>query len=419
MKKYFFISSLNFLYFIFFIFGIYPFIPEDFEGASVIILLLVSIIIYSRHIRIANTKREGLIVIFIFFIFFISAVFSENYERAFNRIETMLSLFFIPMSFYSLHRIIDLNRFKNFFFKIYFISCTVFCVISFYIYSGYSNIRYPIMDANFFRNAIMNNQFIGDHPTYISIFLSLGIIFGNYLLKLYKKSFFLLFVILISATIILLNLILIMSKGVILAILASFISSMFFQYRKRIWLTIILILTLSTTVFFALAPVDNNRFNELFNKQSYASEENSNNSTTIRLKILRCNIEKAMDAPIFGYGLGDTQSVLDKCYHNNNYSLNFKNLNSHNQYFFVWLSCGFFGLIGFVFWLLIYYLKAIRNKDYIMLSILVFYSVSFLFENILSRQSGVILFAFIVNYLYFSNIKISSVNSEKKTKIFI
>ena len=38
-----------------------------------------------------------------------------------------------------------------------------------------------------------------------------------------------------------------------------------------------------------------------------------------------------------------------------------------------------------------------------MFSILVLYSFTFLFENVLSRQSGVIFFCFIINYFLWNN----------------
>ena len=50
-----------------------------------------------------------------------------------------------------------------------------------------------------------------------------------------------------------------------------------------------------------------------------------------------------------------------------------------------------------------YFKKAIQYNDSIMFSVLVLYSIIFLFENVLSRQSGVIFFSFILNYFLWDN----------------
>ena len=152
-----------------------------------------------------------------------------------------------------------------------------------------------------------------------------------------------------------------------------------------------------------MIPKDNNRFIELLNKESF-EQVNLNNSTSIRFYILKCSIKMALEKPFFGHGLGDVQNELDLRYNINETILPSNKYNSHNQYLFVWLSSGIIGLIFFLLFLYYCFSLAVRSQDYFFLSILILFAVSFLFENILSRQSGVILFSFLVNLLVLKNL---------------
>jgi O-antigen ligase len=74
-----------------------------------------------------------------------------------------------------------------------------------------------------------------------------------------------------------------------------------------------------------------------------------------------------------------------------------RKFNSHNQYLFICLNSGLVGLSIFLFFVFYVFKTAFLKRDYFLLGILVFFLVAFLFENVLSRQSGVILFSFLIN----------------------
>jgi len=155
-------------------------------------------------------------------------------------------------------------------------------------------------------------------------------------------------------------------------------------------------------LFFILIPEKNNRFKEIINLNTYRVL-NKNNSTSIRVIIYKCGIETLTERPILGYRIGDVQEKLDACYSKNNSNFVKGMYNSHNQYLFIWLSTGITGFLIFIALLIFYFKKSIQYKDNIMFSVLVLYCVIFLFENVLSRQSGVIFFSFLVNYFLWDN----------------
>lgn len=390
---------------IIFIFGMYPLLPQKLESFSVIILLCCSLIIYFKSEK-GNKmiNSQLLITSSIFFVFVISAFLSEDWRSGFKKIETMLSLLIIPLIFYFflIKSKLDFYKLRKYFFKIYYFSNIIYCVIAIYIFSVYKNPRYPIKDANFFRVALSENSFIGDHPIYISLFLSIAILFGFTFINFRKMNIRNSIFLIIGQGVLFILLFLLMSKGVIIALLISLLL-FFFQNTKFKMRFVFLFLSLGF-IFFVLIPSQNNRFIQLFEKKTYTTLD-LYNSTSIRVNILKCGFQLGLANPIFGYGLGDIQRELDYCYNQNKLKFPIGKYNSHNQYLFIWLSTGIFGLFIFIYWLFFYYKNALKSKDSILISILILYSITFLFENVLSRQSGVIFFSFIINFLTISNSK--------------
>jgi O-antigen ligase len=389
--------------------GIFPLIPEKFEGVVVISFLAVSLALF-----LFNPKDRGIlktdffITSALFFLFLISALLSNDISEGFKKIETMLSLLLFPLVFFIFlgGSKLDYSKYKHIFFKTFFISNVLFSLLSFYLFSIYSSPKFSIKDASFFRSAVSDIPLIGDHPTYISIFLSIAILIGITFYNFRKQRILYNILIAVGHLILTTLLILLMSKGVLIALFIA-LCILLRRKIKRIYIFSILILLLLGLVI----PSANNRFKELLNNETY-NTLNSENSTSIRVNILKCNYELIVNKPILGYGLGDVQGALDKCYSKKNYGFKIRKYNSHNQYVFIWLSVGLIGIFIFIFTIFYYFKTAWINEDYLMLSIIIFYSVVFLFENVLSRQSGVILFAFIINFMILD--KISTKNFSEK-----
>jgi len=386
------------------LFGMYPLIPERYESYAPIFFIVSSFILFVT----SNNKRQVIfrplvIMSSLFVIFLISCFLSENLNEGFKKIETMLSLIGFPVAcFWFLGNIkFDLLKIETIFFKIFFVSNVVFSLVALYLLNFYRNPKFPSRDAAFFRNAISDIPFIGDHSIYISIFLALAIIMGAFIYQRTNLSLVVKLGLLFGQLIIVSLLMLLMSKGVIIALIIS--STATFLVSQRISKKIVLGGILIIIITFILLPKQNNRFTELFHKESFEKVD-LNNSTSIRFNILKCSIKLVLEHPIFGYGLGDVQEELDSCYSSNGLKVANGRYNSHNQYLFVWLSSGILGLIIFMIYLYYIFNIAIKNKDYFLLNALILFAITFLVENVLSRQSGVILFAFLMNFLVLKNL---------------
>ena len=144
----------------------------------------------------------------------------------------------------------------------------------------------------------------------------------------------------------------------------------------------------------------------LFNASlSLPSYEGELSSTQTRKEIYNCSFILLKSNWIFGYGFGDVNDTLIKCYsHVSNYLVD-REFNSHNQYLSILLGCGIFGLSTIFFLLYFNFRVFTLEKQYFFLSVLLFYSIIMFVENILERQSGVILFSFFINLFSFFSYK--------------
>jgi O-antigen ligase len=359
-------------------------------------LLLASAFFYFKTPKKEVLFRPFLILSSLFFIYILSFAFSSNLTYGLKKIETSLSLIVVPMCYFLLLRKypFDFDIVKRNFQKVFFTANVVYGALAGYLIQFYRSPKFLFTDASFIRSAISDIPLIGEHPTYVSIFFSLALMCGFSLATDLKNRLSKLLVVLgmLFITGILLA---IMSKGIIIALIASIFPIWLLRLKgnSKIWilvgLTIVLAIILSI-------PRQNNRFYELVDKQSFEKTD-INNSTSVRFHIFKASIQLIKESPVFGYGIGDVQDELDAKYSSMGLNLPKSKFNSHNQFLFICLNSGLMGLLIFLFSIAYVFKTALLKRDYFFLGILVFFLVAFLFENVLSRQSGVILFSFLIN----------------------
>lgn len=237
------------------------------------------------------------------------------------------------------------------------------------------------------RNYIKDTPIIGEHPIYFSLILVVAMILLYYNKFKNKWINLILFLLLFSGIIIA------SSRGVILGGIAIIILMIYQRFKniKKTLLISLLFLTCFTVVGY-FSPLKT-RVLEILNTKHIYPEGIHFNSFNIRMAIYNCSFELIKDSPIMGFGPGDTQEILNNCYHKfDTKAFDDINYNSHNQYLDYYLS---FGIIGFILIvsLFVYYLKnAIKSRDYQYINFLVLFYVVFLIENVLVRNTGLVLF---------------------------
>lgn len=345
--------------------------------------------------------KKLLISIGFFCILIVSCFLSENSYGGFKKLESSASLVVFPLIFYLLagdSQILNTKSF-NVIKKITVFTTLFFLVFSFsyfYITEPFYTFKSTLVHYSNLIN-IRNTGYL-IHPIYLSIYTGVSIIFAlDLFLKDKRYVFFALSLILLIFMGIL------NKKGPILSLVLVGVFYVFRErlyFKKSIYLIPVFLLLLVAIVF--LPKYNNvNGFVELKNLIEQKSKTNS--STGIRLQIYDCAIHKITESPIFGYGIGDVNDVLNNCYLNSKTLSVEKNYNTHNQYFSFWLSAGIFGLIAFLFYLVTILKIAKKQNSIIFYLISLFFILNMLTENILEREDGVIFFSFLISLYLFKN----------------
>ena len=277
----------NILFFLsIFLFGLYPLIPEEHESFIPIFFIVVSLFNYLTNRKQQILWKPLIIMVSVFLVFLISAFFSENRELGFKKIETMASLIGLPLAFFIFigERKLNFEKLERYFNYTFFISNVIFSLIAFYLLSYYRNPKFSSYDSDFYRNAIADIPYIGDHSIYLSLFLSISILIGTNLLIKKQIKQYIKFLVSLSMLLITALLLLMMSKGVLLGLIFSLIA--IFVSKSKYWKKSLLFGLFLILLGIILLPKQNNRFLELINKSSF-DKVDVNNSTGVRFYILK------------------------------------------------------------------------------------------------------------------------------------
>lgn len=391
---------------IFFLFSFLAILPNKLKGLPVVLLFIYSLYRFLKNKgKIFFPFKKVVLLSLLFLVLIPGILYSENILGIDRVLSTRLSLIIVPISLGLLYSSeVFLFKKENQLFSYFIVLGGVFYSIILLLFVFKSGYFYGEISHNELINFLMNNVFkINQHPIYASIFLGIPFLILIITFIESKKTIlnFLLFGLING--VILIMLLLLARKGVLLSLVLTFVFILIVTIKnfkiKSVLLFLILIFSL---LAFTLKPIES-RFSELFRPQTYRNID-VNNSTSIRVAIYNCSLIKIKEACIMGYGLGDSQNVLNSCYKANNYPFDSSiTYNSHNQYLSYYLSSGFLGFLVIVFVMAYLFINGIIRKNIYLTSTVFFFSIIMLFENVLERQSGVILFSFLVCVFYFSN----------------
>ena len=120
-------------------------------------------------------------------------------------------------------------------------------------------------------------------------------------------------------------------------------------------------------------------------------------STVMRWSIWEKAVLLILEKPIFGYGTGDANDELMNAYKQEPELLNeiiVRKYNAHNTFFQLWLMIGFTGP-AFICIILLSVMNALKFNFFSTAMALIFF-LNFLFESMLDRHAGVMIFTFFV-----------------------
>lgn len=344
---------------------------------------------------------ETLILSAPFLLSLIALLWTQNINVGITFVERSLPFILFPVVFLLWKPLNSSTQVKTFF-QIYIVSNLVLALA--FILISIISLLHLSKDVSLpttllikkFRGGFESVLVIGEHPIYLALML------GTALLFLFFFKFKKLWKNLISAFLLFIALLMSGSIGPMIALLAVVILIIFLKPLKvKTKLTMAVAFLFLVFGAFTLSPYKK-RINEFLNTTQIYPKGDYFNSFNIRMGIYKCALNIAKNVPIYGLGAGDVQTELDLCYKNefNTKAYDAGIFNTHNQYFFFWLSYGILGICLVLFSYYFYLRTAILNHNKAYLAFLSFMLVCFLFENILSRNTGIMVFS-LFNTIFF------------------
>lgn len=119
------------------------------------------------------------------------------------------------------------------------------------------------------------------------------------------------------------------------------------------------------------------------------------NSVNVRVGIMYCSLKLLKDNWLLGVGAGNSSEQLTDCTNHLDHSaFSYTPVDTHDQALHYWLEYGVFGLVLFMLMISYSMIRSWQNGDHLHLAFLLLLVLCMITENLLSRQVGVVLFAF-------------------------
>ncbi len=332
----------------------------------------------------------------LFLVSLLTYFYSDNTAYGERKLTQMASLIVFPFVFAMLTKEESKEIYKNLttYLWIYLIGVFLFNVIPF-LWFFKTQYSFPEMMEHFATVLRVKMGKFNIHPIYLSMHCSIAILFSFYILRGLRSKIKIAAILGIDITLVLF-LLLYAKKGPLIALMIVFSLFVVFQRKQKLLKPYLLAIT--TLVFLTIAiPKTRNKFVELLKIENLDKGEVT--STNIRYTIYDTAQKLIVASPLIGYGIGDYNDVLlEKYRQDENQLLVEGKYNAHNQYFSLLLIGGIMVLLAFLFMTGINLVYAIRYNNQLLILLLVFYVIVMFTENILERESGIIFFAFFLNF---------------------
>lgn len=266
---------------------------------------------------------------------------------------------------------------------------------------------FPNADYDFLTAAVRDgNYFFGQdlslflHPIYFGLYIVLAQFFIFELFNRSKEQYlkFSLIVIYFSQFIFLF---LLSSKS---AIISSLILAIYLVWRinlSKSFRAIAIPAMIAFGVFFIMLNPRMRIFTDTF-VERLSINPNARFGHDLRILSWDASIDIIKDNWFYGVGEGNKDAALNSKYTEKGYIIPAKEgLNSHNQYLDFLIGGGLIGFGIYLFGLIRLLIRGLqtRKMDSALLIFLLLFSITALFENLLSRHAGVLLFAVFVTFL--------------------
>ncbi len=386
------VSGILLLIYFFFL----PLLPV----VSIVSFILLTVYFFftgSFKISLTRIKNDrGLKIFILYFLLHVFGMFySSNIHYGFLDLQTKLTFLLFPLVLSGMLFNESLfKKIKNYFIIICSITFIILLITSLYQYIQSSD------SGSFFYIKLSH----GYHPTYLSIYFCLALLFVLEKIFKYPSEYPLLILIFLSLFLFTGILFLSARTSTIVTIFCIVFFPIFILGKKlftnRNWFLHGLIVLISTSMFFGFLHL-NNRFNQV--EEAIVASESSipadtitqeaPNSTNIRFHLWENAVQLIGRNPLFGVGTGDIKEELVSIYTENNYEYGIKErISPHNQFLHTGVILGITGmvLLAIYFFYPLYF--SFKEKDWLYFFFLIIILLNAMTESILERQAGILFF---------------------------
>ncbi len=401
----------------------FPLLGMKITVVAIIAFMAISIIAGTQNrsqIFAGNRLKEFFILLLPFLLIFTRTWVLDRSDGSLFYLEVSLSLVAFPIAFL-LFNVSENDKLRS-------VACSLFAISSILmVLFGLSKAGLHILgqfgsdktwqsysqmfsDAAFpYQVRTVFEETVSVHPTHASVFMGISIlVIISSLIRNYGSNSRGLIALQISALVL---------SVVMLAVLASrtpFIATMisaillsFLHFRKKIYGLYVLGSVLVISVLLALlVPSFSERFREISIQNVQIPTQTNENSFNLRTGIYKCSMKTVLETPWWGLGPGNVQKKLNECYDNISREVyHGKNYNTHNQFLDYWAGLGIAGPVSLLLLMGWYAYINFRTRNHLALSIGLLFFISMLTENLLTRQNGVVPFAFFIGMFFYSGLK--------------
>ncbi|MEZ7940438.1 MAG: O-antigen ligase family protein [Flavobacteriales bacterium] len=380
-----------------------PIYQIGFLSLAIVTLFILTLIQLNK-----NRKVEWWNIIMsgagIFLFFLISMLWTEDASVGWKSIETKLSLILIPLI---LGLSPPINK-RQFLFISWAIVSSVFIsslMLLFLAYLRYLNSA----DMGEFMYVKLSAHF---HPSYIGMYYTAGMCFIKFYLEKETKSKRLKFFLKFVTVLLVIMVALLSSKAAILSCFALLILALVRNLTKNKngrstpFVAAVTVLLIFSVLF---NPISKSRINSAITKSVVSTSDLENDkilatkrsSTQARVLIWGLALEMILNSPS-GEGVGDSKACLMSMYERDEqYYMLSKRFNVHNQFLETAISSGLISLIFMITMFVFLSIKALRNRDILMLSVMLIITLNLLTESMFERQSGAVFISLFLGLLIF------------------
>ena len=340
------------------------------------------------------------IIASIFFLNLMTVSYSNYRTEGFKEVDHQLGILLFPVLLSVTN--LNLGKYKFQLLQIFALTCvatTIYLYLQAFRVIYYFHLPY----TSIFLKRFINQNFssaIGLHATYLSLYVALSICIFLFLFftgKKGKNGLYILLSIILFAGLIQLS-----SRSVFISfclILIFAVPALLINGKQKFYFSAVSVL-LFLFLLLAITDIDALRKRYMSNLENDLTE-NAITPDLSETRMTRWKLEMRLisGAPFTGYGGGAEKYVLKEKYFQEKFYRSFLiALNAHNEYLSFLINAGVFGLLLYLFVLSFGFSRAIKQRDFLLLSLMILLSLVSISENILDVNKGIFFYSFFFSF---------------------